>query len=851
MLPLRLEIRNFLAYRAPDALVFDGIRLACLTGANGAGKSSLLDAITWALWGEARANADDLIHQGQSEMLVALKFEQDGLIFEVIRRRGRRKSSGTTELEFYAILENGERIARSEASVRATQAAIDALLRLDYETFTRSAFLKQGGADAFTKLSPADRKKTLAKILGLDRFERYEASAKARSQTLNGTIDRLLDDIANTERELASEPAKRAALDAAEAAYADADAALIDAEKRLAEVQSAPDLYQAALASKAAHEKRRAELERDLSAARVDAERAAVRVRAAQGLIDAAEEIEAGFAAYQTAIQTEKDLATRLSALREVDERINVCEREIAAALSALQADAARLTAQIEGLRRQIDAAQPEKLAALEADAAALERAEAEREALNLKLTTLEAESAALKARNDALDNERTRLRRRLKSLQQIQGGECPECGQPLTDEHRDAMIAAITEEGVGYKNESEANKARLTALVEETAATDAALKALRAEIRRLMRIKEDAAKLSQQAETAAAAARELTAAQVDLDALSARIDTGDFAHDARAALDAARVERAAIGYDDALHEQMRADLERLNGYQQRHFELSAARAALPAYQADLASAEERIARAESAAAEVDAALIAVESDLAALAALVETFKARDAEVNRLRAATRDARDRVTIARQELNALMALRSVLDKQRGDLAATREEKAIYDELQFAFSKKGIPAMIIETAIPELEAAANDLLGRMTNGRMSLKLETQREKKSSDGVIETLDIQIADELGTRRYELFSGGESFRIDFALRIALSQLLARRAGAQLQTLFIDEGFGTQDDDGRDRLIEAITAIQDEFNLILVITHIEELRDSFPVHILIDKVRGDGSRIRVL
>ncbi|PJF27832.1 MAG: chromosome segregation protein SMC, partial [Phototrophicales bacterium] len=344
---------------------------------------------------------------------------------------------------------------------------------------------------------------------------------------------------------------------------------------------------------------------------------------------------------------------------------------------------------------------------------------------------------------------------------------------------------------------------------------------------------------------------RELAAASAELDALRARIDGGDFAQDARAALAAVRAERAAIGYDDALHNRMRADLERLHGYQQRHYDLTAARAALPAYQADLASAEERIARAQTAVLDIDAALTALESDLAALAALVETFKSRDAEVNRLRAAAREARDRVTIARQELSALIALRSVLDKQQDDLAAAREEKAIYDELQFAFSKKGIPAMIIETAIPELEAAANDLLGRMTNGRMSLKLETQREKKSSDGVIETLDIQIADELGTRRYELFSGGESFRIDFALRIALSQLLARRAGAQLQTLFIDEGFGTQDDDGRDRLIEAITAIQDEFNLILVITHIEELRDSFPVHILIEKLRGDGSRIRLV
>src|SRR5690606_32206481 len=160
--------------------------------------------------------------------------------------------------------------------------------------------------------------------------------------------------------------------------------------------------------------------------------------------------------------------------------------------------------------------------------------------------------------------------------------------------------------------------------------------------------------------------------------------------------------------------------------------------------------------------------------------------------------------------------------------------------YEELRLAFGKNGVPAMIIETAIPELEAAANNLLGRMTNNRMALSFSTQREKKTG-GMAETLDIQIADELGTRDYELYSGGEAFRIDFAIRVALSQMLARRAGAHLRTLFIDEGFGTQDADGRDRLVEAITAIQDNFDLILVITHIDELRDNFPVHIIVEKL----------
>ena len=128
------------------------------------------------------------------------------------------------------------------------------------------------------------------------------------------------------------------------------------------------------------------------------------------------------------------------------------------------------------------------------------------------------------------------------------------------------------------------------------------------------------------------------------------------------------------------------------------------------------------------------------------------------------------------------------------------------------------------------------------------MSLRLETQREKVTG-GVSETLDIIIADELGSRAYEMYSGGESFRANLALRIAISKLLARRAGAQLQTLIIDEGFGTQDTQGRGLLVEAINSIQGDFERILVITHIEELKDLFPARIDVVKTPS-GSRISV-
>ena len=154
-----------------------------------------------------------------------------------------------------------------------------------------------------------------------------------------------------------------------------------------------------------------------------------------------------------------------------------------------------------------------------------------------------------------------------------------------------------------------------------------------------------------------------------------------------------------------------------------------------------------------------------------------------------------------------------------------------------------------MLIETAIPEIEREANALLGRMTDNQMHIAVETQRTTKKDD-LQETLEIKIADALGTRAYDAFSGGESFRVDFAIRIALSKLLARRAGARLETLVIDEGFGALDARGRERLVEAISSVRPDFRRILVITHIQELKDLFPTQIEITKT-PEGSRWAVV
>ena len=147
-----------------------------------------------------------------------------------------------------------------------------------------------------------------------------------------------------------------------------------------------------------------------------------------------------------------------------------------------------------------------------------------------------------------------------------------------------------------------------------------------------------------------------------------------------------------------------------------------------------------------------------------------------------------------------------------------------------------------------MPEIEQEANDLLSKLTDNQTHIFIESLRDLKKG-GTKETLDINISDSNGIRPYEMFSGGEAFRIDFALRIAISKLLARRAGTSLQTLIIDEGFGSQDEEGLSRIMDVIYKIQDDFEKVIIVSHLTTMKDQFPVHFIIEK-EHQGSVITI-
>jgi len=845
VIPLQLRVRNFMCYRENvPPLNFDGIHLACLTGANGHGKSALLDAITWALWGKARAKRDDdLIHLGESEMEVEFTFELGATVYRVLRKRD-ATNRGRTLLDLQVQVPDGQGEFRSiaEAGVRATDAAIVRLLRMDYETFTNSAFLLQGKADAFTTRTPAERKRVLGEILGLGLYDEYEQRAKEKVREKDqqvALLDGLLRDI---DRELDRQPEYEAELAQSQSRVAELSAIVKEAEAALHDLRHEQQTLEHQQDRLRDLDRRLAQAGREVKEIEAQIASTQQRLSLYETTLAQRQQVEEGYAALLRARGSEAGWNERLAQVVQIQGQQRELERAVDAARHELDLAKGRLGERIRELERR-GAEKPKherELDEVRARLARLAERQTERDVAREQIQSMAEESARLQVRNEQLRAEMDARKEKLDWLEREAGeAQCPLCGQSLTDEHRDELLAEFESEGTALADTYRANSARRRELEAEKDRLQASVKELDRELAAQPAQQRREAQLEQALVEARQAASDLETASAELDVLERRLQAGEYAPGEQADTARLAADLEALGYDHDDHQQTRDEVAELAEFEVSHQRLQTALERVDDERATLGDLEARLARWQESLADDLAQREALASQVARLPGVLEQVRAKAAEVEEARSQSSRARLALGAAQQKLDHCRNLASERKRRSAERQQTAEEKAIFEELRLAFGKKGIQAMIIEAAIPEIEFEANRLLARMTEGRMHVRFETQRETLKGD-TLETLDINIADELGTRPYELFSGGEAFRVNFAIRIALSKLLARRAGAQLQMLVIDEGFGTQDAEGRDRLVEAINSIQDDFSRILVITHIEELKDAFPVRIEVTK-----------
>ena len=858
MIPVRLKLQGFLSYREPVELDFTGFNLACISGENGAGKSSLLDAITWALFGRARKADESVIniHPEVKKAEVTLDFDYEGNRYRVVRSNPRGK---TSSVEFF-IRVQGEGDEEqwntlSERTLRDTDAKIVETLRMDYDTFTNASFFLQGKADQFATARPGDRKQILSNILGLEVWEAYREAAAQRRRETDKQVKGLDGRLSEIQAELDDEPRRKALL-------AELQEKLTDLTTRTQERARAYENVQKLQAVLNEQKKLVATLQNQLDQAEktLDRTRATLTERQQEQADNAemlarAEEIEAAYADWQAARKS-------LEEMEELADQFRQHEALRHEPLAAIRAEEARLTQELEGLTKQQaalekaqqeNAALEEQLAAVKAQVETLQGRLAERQQLDEAIRKLQADQAEAKAENPRLRDEMHELKDRIDQLSVADGAECPLCGQPLAEHDKETLVAALSAKGTILGDRFRENKQLLESFesqLRQMGSQLADLKGVEAELRDATRRADQLshqldslqAKKTQWEQTGAARLTEIRDILKD----------ETFAENSRQKLAAIDAELAALGYDLAAHEKLRQAEQAGREADAELRSLEKARAALEPVEREIAGLEEQLAEQEKSVQQLQADHTQA----------VATYAAAQADLPDSREAERallDSQEQENLLRREVGAAEQLVNVLDTQRerkATLTGEREDltRQIADlrQLERAFGKDGIPALLIEQSLPEIEETTNELLSRLSNGRMSFRFETQREYKDNkrEDMKETLDLIISDGLGKRDYEMFSGGEAFRVNFSIRLALSKMLARRAGARLQTLVIDEGFGSQDAQGRQRLVEAISTVRDDFAKILVITHLEELKDAFSTRIEVTKT-DKGSQVLVV
>lgn len=858
MIPVKLRIEGFLSYQQPVELDFTGIDLACITGQNGAGKSSLLDAITWALFGRARKRDESVIntHPSVKAAEVILDFDYEGNRYRVQRSNPRGK---TTSLEFFILSKVEGEQSRwkplTEHTLRETDQKIVNTLRMDYETFTNASFFLQGKADQFAVARPAERKRILSNILNLDVWETYREEASLRRRAVEREVRELDGRLSEIQGELDEGPERKARLKELQGRLAN----LTKQRKSQAKIyENVQRLHASLQEQRKMVETLRAQM--DASQREYDRINATLTQRLEErtgyeAIMEHAAEIEKDYSDWQT-------IRTDLGAMDEIAETYRQHEALRQEPLRIIHAEEVRLEQEKITLENQkADAEQNLQEAAaceiqIETARQEIEQTQmkiSRREALDNVLQELRDKFADANAENPRLAEEGKKLSARIEQLKSTDSAECPVCGKPLGKTDRDLMVEELSEQletmRERYRENNELVK-NYESDLSKIGGELADLKSAESELREANRIVD-------QLQNRAAALKDARKNWDEkgaprLQKIMNTLAESAFALEARQKLDAIKVDLEKLGYDLDAHEKLRQAEKEGRKTEEALMKVNQAHASLVQMDREIGALESQevekrkeLDTTRSVFDDTVAKLAASEAGLPDLAqAETDLYDIQEQE-NKLSKDVGYAEARVRVLAQQ-----------EERKAGLLDEREQQThrITDlkQLERAFGKDGVPALLIEQALPEIEATTKDLLGRLTSGRMDFRFMTQRDYKDAarEDKKETLDIVISDSDGTRDYETYSGGEAFRINFSIRLALSKILARRAGARLQTLVIDEGFGSQDAQGRQRLVEAINLVRDDFEKILVITHLEELKDAFPTRIEVEKTR-EGSQLSVI
>lgn len=853
MIPVKLTISGFLSYQEPSEIDFTGIHVACISGRNGAGKSAMLDAMTWALFGEARKSDDSIINDAVENKTAKVDFEfiYEGTNYLVRRQKTRGKS---TIAEFFIRGADGESWKPlGEKKVIDTNRRICSTLHMDYRTFINASFFLQGKADQFTGQNATERKKILSTILNLDVWEIYKAKATEKRKLAENSALYTKGLMDEAEAELKQETALRQTLQLAETKAAEAEKAF----------QAADQKWQLAKANEVSLKTLKENAERKLQ----EESRQERQIRDQQKTLDLRLSEMTKLQAELTNAKAIEENYQQLLAVRARLDQVTAA----ASAHSRLENERIRLESVIQNAENQLKYEQSQLIK----EKAEQERLHKDREKLEkICSETLPLVEELTKACADLpgyrqtlldignrgaekniilknLDEKSREINEKLEKLLANRGGVCPTCGREMDEEHCRIHAKELTEQINAIREEQSRIQAVQAEERKKYAALNASIRELEKKDQELNSRKMELTRTEQQLRTITERMGGWDVKESRLSVVENTLQNKKFCAEERNRLQSLHNEIAELHYDRSEHEHFLKLKSQLAGAEQEHLNLVTSRSRVEPLEREINEKQNLLAESRDRLKTVHEEHLQAENDYQQLKSLMPDLVSIEQE----RLQTNQLRDRANKelgqAEQRVRHLEDARCVLDARSREYQEKLQEIRRYKDLEKAFGKDGIPALLIEQAVPEIEEQANEVLQQLSNGTMSLQLNTQGSYKSKkDEVKETLEILISDPYGVREYEMFSGGEAFRINFSLRLALSRILAQRAGSRLQTLVIDEGFGSQDDEGRARLAEAITAVQNDFEKILVITHLPELKEAFPSRIEVEKTLS-GSHMEVI
>lgn len=819
MYPAKLYLKNFLSYGEQGTEIdFTGYKILLLIGKNGAGKSSILDAILWALWGKTRSGGDnDIMHSGSSDMEVRLDFIVRDAIYRVVRKRSKKGKSFVSVLELQSLTEPITIL--TDATIVQTQARLDELVGVDYELLVNSAFLRQGQSQEFTQKSPAKRKQLLATLLGLEKYADYHEAAKKNLRLNETELIQLERDISSTnqtltqyEQEITQQKASLSEQDQTtlEIKMAESEEALRRLQIKSQLVAEWDQQLVTAKQKQQIYQSRINEIKTSSTALQQELVVLKAAIAEAPQTIDpqAWEKAEADFNQAQTIFQKHQDIAYRIQTLQKQIEKHN---NDYAQQLQQLQTKLKQITdSDITTGDQQL----------LEATKIALSKKQQ-------SLLELAQSIAKLEQQMQSIVDQGNQINKRKEAVTTMDD-ECPLCEQHIDQNHKHTILDKYTEEREALLATYQDHKQAHDQAVIDRKTTEQAI----SELTTTIQIQQTSL-------------HEFEVKKTQQESLKQQIETLEQQQKSQSSLLETELasftqQQSHLGFDTATWETMK--IKRAE-QQQAHIQAQKYQDA----RLKISELEQNYKFQLSSLSEVEANLTEVnvqiknleaqkpqpgdEANIVGLQQTLINLKKQYQYLLQLQVLITHREKEQSQLTEKLTKLAIQKNELSQQHGALELLVE----------ALGNKGIPQMLIEESIPRLEHYANEVLSHLSDHTMSIRLSLTRPSKTDrDAQIETLDILIGDSVGTRAYELFSGGEAFRIDIAVRIALTKLLTEHTHGSIDFLVIDEGFGSQDDTGCDHIVQIIHQLEQYFHLMLIITHVDELKETFPDRLVIKK-----------